>query len=156
MITKNKLGQIFEMLTPAQVYLMDKTFICFNNKGLTTSPIVSLSTPSFNQFLSSQYPSLFLVLLSYFEGHLIEVHYLRIVISPSLSHKDLNLYEHVHVSSYRVPWSCHLCTHVHKKVDEKIDGQNRFIRIMILGKRFATSIRVLNVLVYNKMISYYI
>jgi len=44
-----KLGQILEVLTPAQAHLM-----FFNNRGLTTSPIVSLSTQTLsllNQFL---------------------------------------------------------------------------------------------------------
>ena len=45
----NKLGQRLEVLTPAQAHLM-----FFNNRGLTASPIVSLSTQTLsllNQFL---------------------------------------------------------------------------------------------------------
>ena len=42
MITKNKIGQIFEVSTPVQGYLMDKTFVSFN---ITVSPLVSLSNP---------------------------------------------------------------------------------------------------------------
>ena len=45
MITENKLGQKFEVLTPPQGYLMDKTFVHYNNRGLTDSPLVSLSNP---------------------------------------------------------------------------------------------------------------
>jgi hypothetical protein len=37
---ENNLGQILEVLTPAQGYLM-----FFNNRGLTTSSLVSLSNP---------------------------------------------------------------------------------------------------------------
>jgi hypothetical protein len=39
MITENKFGQIFEVLTPPQGYVMDKTFVCFNKRGLTVSPL---------------------------------------------------------------------------------------------------------------------
>ena len=56
----DRLGQIHAVLITAQGYLIDKTFVYFNNRDLTDSPLVSLSTPIhfsvLNPFLSSQFP----------------------------------------------------------------------------------------------------
>jgi hypothetical protein len=68
---ENNLGQILEVLTATQGYLM-----FLNNRVSTVSSLVSSRTETpllLNQFLSSNVLPLFLVLLTYFERYLIEV-----------------------------------------------------------------------------------